>query len=293
MNAAQRRRDQCVGVVAQAVVGAADGDRLAYAARATRLTRLLASRALACGAACLVVLAAPVPALAAGSPAAGAASDAASGPGAANSEITPAEQMMFTTDHLHGIAAQTELDYRFGHTGEAAERADTVRVLVTSADNAKGDAQVSDHTGPVRMSNEGLPCNPVILYFLERDIARMEQATGGQRRYFQKRVRLALAAGPPITPVTHEVNGKRVQARQIVIQPYLHDPNAQRFEHFVGKRYTFVFADSVPGKVLLIRTDVPGPNDDFSRPAQVDSLSFDAVLLGGKGNHGTAPRASR
>jgi hypothetical protein len=234
-----------------------------------------------------------MPVLAAGSSVAGTASAAASGSGAEKSAITQAEQLLFTSGHLQGLAPQTELDYRFGHTGDATERGDTVRVLVTSADNAKSDAQMSDHTGAVQLPNDGLPCNPVILYFLERDIASMEQATGGQRRYFQKRVRLALAAGPPVTAVTREVNGKSTAARQIVIQPYLNDPNAARFERFVAKRYTFVLADSVPGKVLLIRTEVPASDGDFAHPVQVDSLSFDAVVLGAKSRGGNGPRASR
>jgi hypothetical protein len=170
---------------------------------------------------------------------------------------------------------------------------------VVSADNAKGDAQVSDHGGSVPLPNGGLQCNPVIIYFLERDITEMQGLTGGQRRYFQQRLRLALAAGPQIETVTTDAAGKSVRARRIVVQPYLNDPNAARFAQLTAKRYTFLLADDVPGQVVLIRTDVPGANNDFTHPAHSESLSFQSVLRKlpspekGPLKSSNAPRASR
>jgi hypothetical protein len=108
----------------------------------------------------------------------------------------------------------------------------------------------------------------------------MEQLTGGQRRYFQQRVRMALAAGPAITPVSSESLGlgKHEKARQVVIQPYLNDPNAERFAKYTGKRYTFVMADDVPGQLLLIRTEVPGEGNDFAHPLQKETIAYQGTL---------------
>src|SRR5258705_6265448 len=159
------------------------------------------------------------------------ASDAASGTAPAV-DIAPAERLLFMTTHMSGVEPQTELDYAVSYSGPPVKVNDTVRVLVVSAGNAKGDARVSDRSGNVEVPGEGLPCNPVILYFLEHDIAEMERLTGGQRRYFQRRVRLALAAGPPVTPVVTQANGKQVKAQKIVIQPYVDDPNASRFAQY-------------------------------------------------------------
>jgi hypothetical protein len=229
------------------------------------------------------------------------AADAASAASAASVEIAPAERLLFLSTHLKGVQPQTELDYALDRSGPPAKEKDTVKVLVLSADNANGDARVSDHAGKVEVSGEGLPCNPVILYFLEHDIAEMEQLTGGQRRYFQRRVRLALAASPAITPVIRDAQGKRVKAQQIVIQPYLDDPNGARFSQYIGKRYTFVMSEAVPGQVLLIRTEVPGSNNDFAHPVQSETLSYQGALHSlplppGKktpDKAGDAPRASR
>ncbi|WOD15356.1 hypothetical protein [Paraburkholderia kirstenboschensis] len=202
----------------------------------------------------------------------------AAAPAAGSGGISSAERLIFTTDHLHGVAQQTELDYALLSSDPPARGTDIVKVLVTSPDNAKGDAQVSDHSGAVPLPNGGLQCNPVIIYFLERDIAEMEQLTGGQRRYFQQRLRLALAAGPKIETVTSQIDGKPVKAQQIVVQPYLDDPNAERFAQYIAKRYTFLIAPTVPGEVALIRTEVPGANNDFAHPLHSRTLSFQAAL---------------
>lgn len=229
------------------------------------------------------------------------ASSAASATSSERSDIAPAERLLFMSTHLKGVQPQTELDYAVDRSGPPAKEKDTVKVLVLSADNANGDALVSDHGGKVEVPGEGLPCNPVILYFLEHDIAEMEQLTGGQRRYFQRRVRLALAASPAITPVIRDAQGKKVTAKQIVIQPYLDDPNSARFSQYIGKRYTFVMSEAVPGQVLLIRTEVPGANNDFAHPVQSETLSYQGALrslspLPGKkapDKGMNAPRASR
>jgi hypothetical protein len=221
---------------------------------------------------------------------------------AAADDISPAEKLIFTTDHLHGVEQQTELDYAFLSSDQPAHSTDVVRVLVVSPDNAKGDAQVSDHSGAVPVPSGGLQCNPVIIYFLERDIAEMERLTGGQRRYFQQRLRLALAAGPKIETVTSQIGGKPVKAQQIVVQPYLNDPNAERFAQYTGKRYTFLIADTIPGQIALIRTDVPGANNDFAHPVQTQTLSFQTAVRKlapppnapkGPVKPADAPRASR
>src|SRR5580698_846384 len=109
-------------------------------------------------------------AFAADSSAAAAAASSASPASAPGSEIAPAERLLFMETHLKGVQPQTELDYAVDRSGPPAKEKDTVRVLVTSPGNVNNDASVTDHGGKVDLPG-GLPCNPVILYFLERDIA--------------------------------------------------------------------------------------------------------------------------
>ncbi|MCP3024202.1 hypothetical protein [Cupriavidus basilensis] len=203
--------------------------------------------------------------------------------GAADDPIKPAEQLLFMADHLKTVRVPADLVYRFDKGGSLVPAgSDEVHVRLSRGGTGVS-AVVSDASGTMPFAGEApLRGNPVILYFLEKDIAEMRQLTGGQPRYFQKRIRLALAQGPAITPVTAELDGKPVPARQIVIQPYLDDPNHARFENLVGKRYTFVLSDRVPGQVLLLKSEVPGkvsgetPDQarDFARPVQTETLRF-------------------
>jgi hypothetical protein len=228
------------------------------------------------------------------------AADAASASASSSApsvDIKPAEKLLFMQPHMDGVEPQTELDYAVDYSGPPSKVNDTLRVLVVSPGNAKNDARVTDRTGNVNVPG-GLPCNPAIIYFLEHDIAEMEQLTGGQRRYFQQRVRMALAAGPAVTSVSSESLGlgKHAKAQQIVIQPFLNDPNSERFSKYTGKRYTFVMADDVPGRLLLIRTEVPGEGNDFAHPMQKETIAYRGAMKslnspGGKNSN--APSASR
>lgn len=232
---------------------------------------------------------------------AGAVAADASEASASSVQLAPAERLLFMQPHMSGVEPQTELDYAVDYSGPPSKVNDTVRVLVVSPGNSKNDARVTDRTGNVNVPG-GLPCNPMIIYFLEHDIAEMEQLTGGQRRYFQQRVRMALAAGPAITPVSSESLGlgKHGKAQQIVIQPYLNDPNAERFTQYTGKRYTFVMADDVPGRLLMIRTEVPGAGNDFAHPLVKETVAYKGALKNMSPPPGeapvkpsNAPRASR
>lgn len=228
------------------------------------------------GSLCALAVACAALTMTVGAVAADAPASGASAPGV---DIKPAEQLLFMQPHLNGVEPQTELDYAVDYSGPPSRVKDTLRVLVVSPGNSKNDAHVTDRTGDVNVPG-GLPCNPAIIYFLEHDVAEMEQLTGGQRRYFQQRVRMALAAGPAITLVSSESLGlgKHEKARQVVIQPYLNDPNAERFSKYTGKRYTFVMADDVPGQLLLIRTEVPGEGNDFAHPLQKETIAYQGTL---------------
>jgi hypothetical protein len=101
--------------------------------------------------------------------------------------------------------------------------------------------------------------NPVLLGFLEHDIAEMQRLTGGSRNYFRKRIRLALAESAEVRPRRFTYAGKPVDGREIVIRPYQNDPMHARFEQYVGKRYTFVVSPQVPGGVYQVHTEAAGP----------------------------------
>lgn len=204
-------------------------------------------------------------------------------------EITPAEQLVFLDEHLGNVKASTTLNYAFVKQGsmekgfaDAVEenvaldgKGKTVKAKFLSGLNSKEFAPI-----------EGATSNPVILHFLERDLAEMQRLTTGQPNYFRKRIRLALAEGPEIKPVKFNFNGKSVDAKAVSVEPYMtdpmvHDPSRAAYKRYRGKRYTFVFSDAVPGKLAEMRFTIPdlalAGEAAFEKPLLEEVLTLQGV----------------
>lgn len=172
--------------------------------------------------------------------------------------IKPAEQLIFIQDHFAGLKAPADLVYAYEKKGTLVPaHAEDIHVRLKHGDKGVLTAVVADANGETPLSvSAPMQGNPVIIYFLEKDISEMHRLTGGQPRYFQKRIRLALAAGPEIKAVKAQWAGKMVDAREVVIRPYADDPNHARFEKLVGKTYMFVLSGKVPGSVVSVTSEV-------------------------------------
>ena len=111
----------------------------------------------------------------------------ASSGSSAQDQISAAEKLLFQTDHLKNVAPAATLLYEFRKSGSAETGFDdTVELRVRAADGAKR-VSVAFFTKtrkidfPEVTRPEG---NPVLLYFLERDIREMERLTRRQVRVF-------------------------------------------------------------------------------------------------------------
>ncbi len=176
--------------------------------------------------------------------------------------ITDAERLLFMSDQLKSVAPPATLRYSYSKTGTLEKNfLDTVEVTVSSGGNGKQVATrclsaAGEHLQvPPIESAEG---NPALLCFLERDIREMKRLTGAKNHvYFQKRIRLALAANPEVKPVTVSHNGRQIAAKEIRISPYLDDPNKERFEKYTGKYYVFTLSEQVPGGLYRVESVIP------------------------------------
>lgn len=197
-------------------------------------------------------------------------------------QIALAETLLFQTNHLRNVSPASVLMYAFHKAGSLEPGFDDQVKLVVNAGHAAGHAATMVFlSGPRQRQSpevEDPEGNPVLLGFLERDIAEMHRLTGGSSNYFRKRIRLALADAAQVRPYHFTYAGKGVDGREIVIQPYQHDPMHARFEAYVGKRYTFVVSPQVPGGVYQVRTAAAGAN---GQPVLVDET---LTLVG----HGSA-----
>ena len=101
--------------------------------------------------------------------------------------------------------------------------------------------------------------NPLLLYFLERDIREMQRLTGGKPGYFRKAIRLALARSARVAQMQVSLGGKGLPASEITIAPYVDDPLKDRIGRYAGKTYVFTLSPDIPGWIYSMRTTVPSP----------------------------------
>jgi hypothetical protein len=196
----------------------------------------------------------------------------------AGASVTLAETLLFQTNHLQQVRAPLTLVYDFHKAGSLEDGFDDqVRLLVDagkgatvlflSGARARRTPEIDDPQG-----------NPVLLGFLERDIAEMHRLTGGTSSYFRKRIRLALAASAQVTPRRFTYGGRSVEGQEVMIEPYRKDPMHARFEQYTGKRYVFVLSPDVPGGIYQLRTVVPAsPAAARKAPLLAETLTLVSV----------------
>jgi hypothetical protein len=183
------------------------------------------------------------------------------GPAAAQ-PVSQAETLLFETDHLARPKPPATLVYAFRRDSNVEPGfSDQVRLDLATV-NGKLSATLHFLSGEHKQDIPALEeahGNPVLLGFLEHDIADMKRLTGGSTSYFRKRIRMALAEGAQVTLQPIAYGGKTMQAHAVRIQPYLNDPMHARFEKYLHKTYTFVVSDQVPGGLYQLRTSMGQP----------------------------------
>jgi hypothetical protein len=205
----------------------------------------------------------------------------------AASDFSAAEQALFVDNHFATLQPPTTLHYEYRKTGTLEPAFDDkVDVRLTAQPDGKCcAASVRYFTGTRAMRPpdvEAAQGNPVILYFLERDIREMERLTKGKANYFRKRIRMAVFEGASIRNLTLLYRGRPVAVQEISITPYLDDPNRSRYEKLANKQYQFLLASSVPGGLYAIRTRINGDSAD------APPLLGEELLI-----HGAEPASSK
>ena len=185
----------------------------------------------------------------------------------AANDFSAAEQALFVDNAIAKLRPPITLRFAYRKTGTLEEAFDDkVELLLTAqADGTCCAAGARFFTG-ARATRppdlESAPGNPAIFYFLERDIREMERLTKGKANYFRKRIRMAVYQGASIRKLMLPYRGGLVAVQEISIAPYLDDPNRARYEKLANKEYVFMLADSVPGGLYGIRTQISGESAD-------------------------------
>ncbi len=202
-------------------------------------------------------------------------------PALAAEDFSAAERALFMTNQLAALKPPATLNYSFSKAGSMEEAFDDkVSIKLKAKADGKCCAAAAEFLGGPRKLSlpevDEAEGNPVVLYFLERDIREMSRLTKGQPNYFRKRIRMAIYDGAKITEVSLPYRGKTIAAREISIAPYLDDPLRARFEKLANKQYVFTLSDAVPGGVYAVRTRIDGESA-AAAPLMVEEMVIDGA----------------
>lgn len=183
-------------------------------------------------------------------------------------QFSEAETRLWLDDHLGNIRTPTRLKYDFVRSGTYEDGFTDVVLLDITKINADGtrDAEMQFFTGereqPYTPDNvTEISGNPVLGVYMRGDVFDMNRMTDGSWRYFQRRIKLALAEAATVEPVEFEFAGRKIEGKRISIAPYVKDPHGAQFPQLARKRYEFTLSDAVPGTLFEIHTIVPGERD--------------------------------
>jgi hypothetical protein len=201
-----------------------------------------------------IVLMAAVAALLTAPQAAPAADATAEG----SAPISAAEQMLFVDPHLRSVKPPQTLVYRLQEPGaQGSTRLDFSARSDGGCCRAQGRIDPAD--GPQPPDVDDAQSNPVLMYFLEREIRGLQQRTKGQPAHFRRRIRMALAESAIVAASTVRWRGAEVPATVVSVAPFVDDPYRARFEAEALTTYTFVLSAAVPGTVVQMRASAaPG-----------------------------------
>ncbi|MDE2371294.1 MAG: hypothetical protein KGN16_20160 [Burkholderiales bacterium] len=209
-----------------------------------------------------------------------AASLLAVAPARAADDFSPAERALFMSNQLVHAQPPAVIHYRYTKSGSLEPGFEDSATLTVKrrADGSCCAASGDFLSGARRLALpevEQPEGNPVLLYFLERDIREMSRLTKGQPNYFRKRIRMAVYNGAQISETSVAYRGKNVAARRITIAPYLDDPMRSRYENLATKQYDFILSDAVPGDIVAITAHVDGSGG--AAPVLVEQLVVDGA----------------
>jgi hypothetical protein len=195
--------------------------------------------------------------------------------------LSPAQVALFESDHLHSIDAAERLQYRFDHEASAPGDAyvDQINLDVRPRSDGAKDLWVEFLTGKHRVPFppvSGFRGNPLLMYFLERDVETMHQQTGGSTTYFRNRIRRAFVNEAELRQTDVERDGKPTPATEITLTPFRGDQHIAAFLGLQEKRYRFILSDAVPGSVYELASEVPG--EAGQGPRVKETVTFAATV---------------
>lgn len=180
----------------------------------------------------------------------------------AGDDYSKEQLLLFDTPHLQNIRSAASLHYDFHQHGsqtEAIENEVTLKITGLSESGGKNleTAFLSGANGK-NYAIEDFRGNPLIMYFLEWDVAKMGRDSAISRHYFRHLMRQAFLTDAASEEITFTHGGRRIKGHKVFFEPLASKKGDDRYENYPGKRYEFVLADDIPGGIYSIATRLPG-----------------------------------
>lgn len=182
---------------------------------------------------------------------------------------------LFGRDLLKDLARPTHFAYglRLDRAGQPEASGNILMDVREVAEDGtkqvwfKMDGAAGDHDfGPVSASTQ----NPLVIVYLQLDVAQLQELTGGSQHYFRNRIREAFNRPAKVEPVKVEFGGRSFEATRLTIQPFTGDQHLARFPALQAKTYAFTVAPGLPGGVYAIRTE---PGSDGGQSSETLTLA--------------------
>ena len=184
---------------------------------------------------------------------------AAAQPGEA---ISAAERLLFMHPHLATVRTPRTLSYAYSAQAAASaslpDRATLALQLRADGTCCAVHGEYLSGEMAVHLPDfDDATANPIILYFLEAEVRRLQRTTKGQSAHFRRQIRMSLATDAHVSDATIRWNGKDVPGHAVRVAPFLDDPYRARFEREAPTEYLFLLSDEVPGGVAAIAATLP------------------------------------
>ncbi len=176
--------------------------------------------------------------------------------GSAPAQAGAAQDRIFATGVLDGIAAEEQLIYRHdrqvGFTDERLRALENGRATLTieQSDTGAREARlVLTEDERERRLNPfpGSGGNPLMMVFMENAVQNMAGLTGGNAYYIRNRMREALSTQDHRAEVRLTYDGAEITAERMQFRPFAEDPNRERMGAFGELELQVVVSPDVPG----------------------------------------------
>lgn len=200
--------------------------------------------------------------------------------------LSPAQHLLFASDHLHTIQTPSVIRYSFAVSGDDGSFVDGVAIGIDPRPDGTKDIRTDFLSGEHHLPFtpvSGFKGNPVLMFFLERDVLEMHKATGGSALYFRNRIREAFADRATTRPVRVAIGDKEQEGTEVTLVPFREDPMIARYAAYRDKSYRFVLVDAIPGTIYQISTQVPASNNSAAASETMMTFSGTDTCHGSDG----------